>query len=53
VGELTQDYGPGLCPRTEAIMARAILIGIGPSYTDEDCADVVQGRWKVATQVLA
>ena len=52
VGELTQDYGSGLCPRTEAIMARAILIGIGPSYSDADCADVIQGLWKVATQVL-
>ena len=52
VGELTQHYGPSLCPRTEAIMARAILIGIGPGYTDEDCADVVQGLWKVATQLL-
>lgn len=52
VGELTQDYGPGLCPRTEAIMARAILIGIAPSYTEEDCADVAQALWKVSTQVL-
>ena len=53
VGSLTQEYGPGLCPRTEAIMARAVLIGIAPSYTEDDCADVVQGLWKVATQVLA
>ena len=54
VGALTQDYTPGLCPRTEAIMARAVNIAIAPSYTDADCADVVtQGLWKVATQVLA
>ncbi len=53
VGELTQEYGPGLCPRTEAIMARAVLVSIAPSYTEEDCADVVHGLWKVATQVLA
>ena len=53
VGALTQDYAPGLCPRTEAIMARAVNIAIAPSYTDADCADVVQGLWKVATQVLA
>lgn len=52
VGALTQDFALGLCPRTEAIMARAVLIGIGPGYTDADCADVVQGLWKVATQVL-
>jgi 8-amino-3,8-dideoxy-alpha-D-manno-octulosonate transaminase len=52
VGALTQEYAPGLCPQTEAIMARAILIGIGPGYTEEDCDDVVRGLWKVATQVL-
>ena len=52
VGALSQDYAPGLCPRTEAIMARAVNIAIAPSYTEGDCADVVQGLWKVATQVL-
>ena len=51
VGELTQAYAPGLCPRTEAIMARAVNIAIAPSYTEDDCADVVQALWKVATQM--
>ena len=52
VGALTQTYGPGLCPRTEAIMARAVLIGIAPNYSEADCADVAQALWKVATQAL-
>ncbi len=52
VGALTQEYAPGLCPRTESIMARAVLIAIAPGYTDADCADVAQALWKVATQML-
>ncbi len=51
-GTLTQHYAPGLCPRTEAIMARAVNIAIAPGYDEADCADVAQALWKVATQAL-
>ena len=41
-------YGPGLCPRTESLMARALHLVISPDYTDDDCADVVAAFRKVA-----
>lgn len=40
-------YGDGLCPRTEALMARVLLLSVTPAYTDEDAADAVRAFEKV------
>ena len=46
------NYAPGLCPRTEDLVARSITIGIGPAFTERDCDDVAEGVRKVARHVL-
>lgn len=40
-------YGDGLCPRTEALMARVLVLSVTPAYTDEDAADAVRAFEKV------
>jgi 8-amino-3,8-dideoxy-alpha-D-manno-octulosonate transaminase len=47
------EYGPGLCPRTEDLAARSVTVGIGPAFTERDCADVAAGVRKVARHLLA
>jgi len=41
------EYGPGLCPRTEDIAARSVLIPVNGAYTEADCADVTAAVHKV------
>jgi 8-amino-3,8-dideoxy-alpha-D-manno-octulosonate transaminase len=41
------EYGPGLCPRTEDIAARSVLIPVNAAYTEADCADVTAAVHKV------
>jgi 8-amino-3,8-dideoxy-alpha-D-manno-octulosonate transaminase len=41
-------YGPGLCPRTEAMVARSVIVPVGVRYTERDCADVAAAVRKVA-----
>lgn len=42
-------YELGMCPRTEALAARNVTIGVGPRFTEADCADVAAAVRKVAT----
>jgi dTDP-4-amino-4,6-dideoxygalactose transaminase len=48
-----RTYGPGLCPRTEELVARSVIVPVGPNYTERDCADVACAVRKVAGTVLA
>lgn len=48
-----RDYGPGLCPRTEALVARSIIVPVGVRYTDEDCEMVANAVRKVGEQLLS
>jgi 8-amino-3,8-dideoxy-alpha-D-manno-octulosonate transaminase len=43
----TVEYGPGLCPRTEDLAARSVLIPVGAAYSAADCRDVVDAVRKV------
>jgi 8-amino-3,8-dideoxy-alpha-D-manno-octulosonate transaminase len=46
------EYGPGLCPRTEDLVARSVIVPIGAAYSKADCDDVAQGIAKVASTLL-
>ena len=46
-------YGEGLCPRTEALVARSVIVPIGVGYTTSDCDDIAAAVVKVATAILA
>ena len=48
-----RTYGPGLCPRTEALAARSIIVPIGVGYDERDCDDVANAVRKVACRVLS
>ncbi|MBU6335123.1 MAG: DegT/DnrJ/EryC1/StrS family aminotransferase [Chloroflexi bacterium] len=41
-------YEMGMCPRTEDLLARAVGIGVGPFYSEEDLDDIITGVRKVA-----
>jgi len=45
-------YGPGLCPRTEALAARSVIVPVGVGYRERDCADVASAVRKVACRLL-
>lgn len=42
------EYREGLCPRTEQLMSRSVVISVTPGYSDADAADVVAATAKVA-----
>ncbi len=46
-------YGPGLCPRSEDLAARAVIVPVGAAFSERDCDDVAAGIVKVATTLLA
>lgn len=46
------EYGPGLCPQTEDLAARSVIVPIGAAYSSDDCADVATGIRKVAAALL-
>jgi 8-amino-3,8-dideoxy-alpha-D-manno-octulosonate transaminase len=46
------EYGPGLCPRTEDLGGRAVIVPIGAAFTEGDCDDVATGIRKVAAALL-
>ncbi|MDH6138469.1 8-amino-3,8-dideoxy-alpha-D-manno-octulosonate transaminase [Kitasatospora sp. GP30] len=48
----TQHYYRGLCPRSEDIFGRSVIIGVSPLMTDQDAEDVVTAVRKVAAHVL-
>jgi 8-amino-3,8-dideoxy-alpha-D-manno-octulosonate transaminase len=47
------EYGPGLCPQSEDLAGRAVIVPVAAGYSDSDCDDVVTGITKVATALLA
>ena len=46
------EYMPGMCPRTEDLAARNVLVPIGAAFDKTDCDDVVEAIQKVAAAVL-
>ncbi len=48
-----RTYGPGLCPRTEALAARSVIVPIGVGYRETDCNDVASAVRKVACRLLS
>ena len=47
-----RDYHPRLCPRSEDLFARHVIIGVGPAMTDTDTELVVAAVRKVAAHLL-
>jgi 8-amino-3,8-dideoxy-alpha-D-manno-octulosonate transaminase len=47
-----RTYFEGLCPRTEALVARSVIVPVGVTYTDADCDDVAAAVRKVACALL-
>jgi 8-amino-3,8-dideoxy-alpha-D-manno-octulosonate transaminase len=47
-----RNYGEGLCPRTEALVARSVIVPIGVGYRDRDCDDVAAAVRKVSVRLL-
>jgi 8-amino-3,8-dideoxy-alpha-D-manno-octulosonate transaminase len=45
------EYGPGLCPKTEELVARSAIVVIGAAYTEGDCDDVADAIAKVAAAI--
>ena len=43
----------GMCPRTEALVARSFSVGVGAAFTAADCDDVATAVRKVAAHVLS
>lgn len=41
------SYHMGMCPRSEALMARSVVINTGPLLTEEDLEDILWGLQKV------
>jgi 8-amino-3,8-dideoxy-alpha-D-manno-octulosonate transaminase len=47
-----REYRPGLCPKTEALVARSIIVPVGVEYDERDCDDVATAVRKVALGLL-
>lgn len=45
-------YRPGLCPRSEDLLARSVAVLLGPAYSEEDCSGISFGLRKVARAYL-
>lgn len=45
-------YSMGMCPRTEDLLQRAVSVGVGPFYEEEDLDDVITGVQKVTHHLL-
>jgi 8-amino-3,8-dideoxy-alpha-D-manno-octulosonate transaminase len=45
-------YEMGMCPRSEDLLARSVMISTGPFYTEEDLDDIIFGVQKVASALL-
>ena len=48
-----RTYGPGLCPRTEELVVRSVILPVGVGYSEQDCDDVANAVRKVACRLLA
>jgi dTDP-4-amino-4,6-dideoxygalactose transaminase len=47
-----REYGEGLCPRTEALVARSVILPIGVGYTEQDCDNIATAVRNVASKLL-
>jgi 8-amino-3,8-dideoxy-alpha-D-manno-octulosonate transaminase len=47
------SYHQGLCPRTEDLASRNVIVPIGAGYSPEDCDDIAEAITKVASVVVA
>lgn len=45
-------YAMGMCPQTEALVARNVTVGVGAQYTAADCDDVAAAVRKVAAALV-
>jgi dTDP-4-amino-4,6-dideoxygalactose transaminase len=43
----TVEYRPGLCPRSEDLATRSVLIPVSAAFTEADCNDVTEAVHKV------
>lgn len=41
------EYSMGMCPRSEDLMNRSIVLNVGPLWSEEDLDDVLTGAAKV------
>jgi dTDP-4-amino-4,6-dideoxygalactose transaminase len=48
-----REYGPGLCPHTEALVARSLIVPVGVAYSEADCEHVGTTVRKLAEQHLS
>jgi hypothetical protein len=48
-----REYGPGLCPQTEALVGRSLIVPVGVAYSDADCDHVGTTVRKLAEQHLS
>lgn len=48
-----RTYREGLCPRTEALVARSVIVPVGVGFCERDCDDVATAVRKVATALLS
>lgn len=46
------EYHAGLCPRTEELVARNLIVPVGAGYSSDDCGDVAAAIAKVASVLL-
>lgn len=46
------EYGPGLCPRSEDLAGRAVIVPVSAAFSEADADDVAAGIAKVATALL-
>ena len=46
-GQLPQSYKPGLCPATESLLRRLLMVPITPVLGDQDVTSIVEGIRKV------
>jgi 8-amino-3,8-dideoxy-alpha-D-manno-octulosonate transaminase len=49
----TREYGPGLCPQTEALVSRSVIVPVGVGYSAADCEHVGTAVRKLAEQHLS
>jgi hypothetical protein len=47
------EYGPGLCPQTEDLVARSLIVPVGATYSKADCHHVGTTVRKLAEAHLA
>jgi 8-amino-3,8-dideoxy-alpha-D-manno-octulosonate transaminase len=46
------SYAVGMCPVTEELVARSFVVGVGASFSPEDCEDVATAVAKVGSHLL-